>query len=318
MSFIECRISISSLRVGGCWATPVATLEKEVVVVVVAAAAAAGGGTSSLKLFAPLLPHVLQDVLGKLKVHHYGKGEDIFLQGSNPDGLYIVDKGRCEVIQTAYGHTKTLSVLESGNYFGEQALLNGSKRKASVRALDEGTICHVLLAPDFHRLLKPLQGLIKRQSVTRLLQGCFIFEQLSDGELQTIADHTTTMEFEAGQYILREGQEGMSFFIIQSGFAKVSTTKGGKEELATLFPNDWFGEGALLFESRQRTADVVALSDLKLLSLGRQHFMHLMSASVLSRLRAVYAARQTQGSAARKASATVMGRRLLMTGRVQE
>jgi len=84
------------------------------------------------------------------------------------------------------------------------------------------------------------------------------------------------MRFAAGQEIVREGQPGSRFYIINSGSVEVVRRNGDREEiLATLGPGRYFGEIALLNNS-VRTATVRAVEDASLLSIARKDFKVLV------------------------------------------
>jgi len=99
-----------------------------------------------------------------------------------------------------------------------------------------------------------------------------LFESLSKRHLKKIAGLTSTVEYNAGDTVIQEGEPGDSFFVTVSGQAKVVT--GGKT-LHRLIPGDHFGEISLL-DGRPRSASVVAETPLSLLRLTRTSFLRLV------------------------------------------
>lgn len=84
------------------------------------------------------------------------------------------------------------------------------------------------------------------------------------------------MRFAAGQDIIRQGQPGSRFYIINAGTVEVVRNSGdGEVRLATLGPGKYFGEIALLTDS-MRTATVRALEDTSVLSIPRKDFKVLV------------------------------------------
>ncbi len=65
----------------------------------------------------------------------YNVGEPIFLQGDQPDGVYVLDEGFCSVEVEGLGTLATLS--DEGSVFGELALFLDDVRSATVRAQSE-------------------------------------------------------------------------------------------------------------------------------------------------------------------------------------
>jgi NADH dehydrogenase len=84
------------------------------------------------------------------------------------------------------------------------------------------------------------------------------------------------LRFSAGQEIIREGEPGSRFYIVNTGRVEVvRRTAQGEEVLATLGPGKYFGEVALLKDSL-RTATVRAAEDTSVLSIARKDFRILV------------------------------------------
>ena len=81
-----------------------------------------------------------------------------------------------------------------------------------------------------------------------------------------------TQEFVEGQKVVVEGDPGDLFYIIKEG-SVLCTSKG--VELRRMSRGDFFGEQALLYNT-ERTATVTATTATQLLSLGRDHLVHLL------------------------------------------
>jgi CRP-like cAMP-binding protein len=89
-----------------------------------------------------------------------------------------------------------------------------------------------------------------------------------------------TMRFQAGDVVIRQGDEPDRFYIIANGEVDVMrhTAEGADVHLATLGRGEIFGEIGLLEETR-RTADVRAHSDVEVLALDWRDFKDLLDAS---------------------------------------
>ncbi len=130
-------------------------------------------------------------------------------------------------------------------------------------------------------------------SVRHLLNSrMFNAEQLRNGPLAHVpmANIGALLErFEAvvvwaGDVIIREGDEGDYYYLIDSGRAEVTRHVGGVEVLlAELKAGDVFGEEALISGAR-RNATITMKSNGVLLRLGRQDFMALMQEPLLHRI----------------------------------
>jgi CRP/FNR family cyclic AMP-dependent transcriptional regulator len=81
-----------------------------------------------------------------------------------------------------------------------------------------------------------------------------LFRGCSEESLRRVADATGEVEFEAGRYIVQQGQIGNGLYIVVAGTARVVR---GDEVLAHLGAGDFFGELAVI-DQMPRMASVVA------------------------------------------------------------
>ena len=93
---------------------------------------------------------------------------------------------------------------------------------------------------------------------TDLLERIPLFSDLEHRDLEQIAGSMKQRRFSPGETIAAEGEQGVGFFVIEDGHAKV-TVHG--EDRRTLGPGDYFGEVALI-SGADRTATVTADGDL--------------------------------------------------------
>ena len=82
-------------------------------------------------------------------------GEVVIDQGAAGDYYYVVQKGRCEVSRIALpgGEPVVLASLDEGQGFGEEALVSGGARNASVTMSTDGTLMRISKR-DFDELIK--------------------------------------------------------------------------------------------------------------------------------------------------------------------
>ncbi len=110
------------------------------------------------RLFEGINPEVLGNIASDVNVRRLREGEVIFREGDPGDSLYLVGKGSVKISKTGRGgKQETLGFIDSGNFFGEMALLDGQPRSAMATAVEatvlgsvtEGTFQHILeLAPS--------------------------------------------------------------------------------------------------------------------------------------------------------------------------
>jgi CRP/FNR family transcriptional regulator, cyclic AMP receptor protein len=107
-----------------------------------------------------------------------------------------------------------------------------------------------------------------------LLAQVPLFSHLSRRQLKRLADSATEERYMEGARIVRQGEEGDSFFIIVEGQARVANRSG--KTLNELLPGDFFGEISLL-DGGVRTATVVSETPMRMLVLKRNAFRKIVS-----------------------------------------
>ena len=111
-----------------------------------------------------------------------------------------------------------------------------------------------------------------------LLKGVDLFSALDDQQVETIAAMVIEKSFRKGDIILMEDDDSnQSLFIIAKGEVKVVlTAEDGREAiLASLKEGDFFGEMALL-EALPRTADALAITDVKVVAINGSRFDEML------------------------------------------
>jgi CRP/FNR family cyclic AMP-dependent transcriptional regulator len=106
-------------------------------------------------------------------------------------------------------------------------------------------------------------------SIAESLANVPIFRDLPRRAMERLERIARERSFKAGDEILKEGDEGVGFFLITAG--KVAVTRGAAA-LATLKTGDYFGEMALL-DNHRRSATVKATEPTVCLALLRSDFV---------------------------------------------
>ncbi len=68
----------------------------------------------------------------------YRDGEDIVKQGEIGDCMYIIQQGMADVIRTENGEATVVDTMQSGELFGEMAIVEHTVRSSTVKA--RGTV----------------------------------------------------------------------------------------------------------------------------------------------------------------------------------
>jgi MFS family permease len=117
--------------------------------------------------------------------------------------------------------------------------------------------------------LKAMNETLREPEGLVLLRQVPLFAPLELKSLERVAQQLVRVEVPAGDVLIREGDEGDRFYVIQSG-QLTATFKG--DVLSQMGPGDPFGEIALLRDV-PRTATVTADVDSVLLALDRAAFL---------------------------------------------
>ena len=88
-------------------------------------------------LFSDLPADVVRELIDKARMHSYEKDAVIVEQGEEGDAFYLIWSGHVRVVRRdGSGQDRTLAYVAEGDYFGEIALVERSRRTASVIAND--------------------------------------------------------------------------------------------------------------------------------------------------------------------------------------
>jgi CRP-like cAMP-binding protein/rhodanese-related sulfurtransferase len=108
----------------------------------------------TLQPFALLDPDKMDALTDKLEEMKYDAGENIIIQGETGDKYYIIKSGKVAVLKKMLtDEPEYVATLEEGCGFGEEALIDNSKRNATVTAIDK-TVVWTLCKSDFDAILK--------------------------------------------------------------------------------------------------------------------------------------------------------------------
>jgi CRP-like cAMP-binding protein len=119
-----------------------------------------------------------------------------------------------------------------------------------------------------------MRGSIARHDPkAELLRKVPLFAACSTKELKRIAAIADELTIREGKVLTRQGGPGREMFVLLDGTVKVE--RNG-EQVNTLGPGDFLGEGALLL-GKPRNATITATSPLRLLVISDSNFKQLLS-----------------------------------------
>jgi CRP-like cAMP-binding protein len=243
----------------------------------------------TIPLFAGLPPDVLSKVGQRLVLQHYPQGELVFSVGDPGDSLYVIESGEVKLASETSGGDATVAWLESGEGFGDMALLTGKTRSVKAQAMTD-TNLWVLYKNDYddlmvehpaisvalgkvlsERLAEGFREAQPRATPTRMRELPLLAD-LAEAELEDVSRRLQSVERTSGELLFSQGDPGDRLYLIESGKVEVSTTtpEGGTSS-SILGAGDVVGETALL-TGKPRVATARAASDLQLWALEKDDF----------------------------------------------
>ena len=252
-------------------------------------------------------PARLRELLDYCQVETVPEGNDPFrTHGLEGQSVYLVD-GEIELVYQDGNRV----VINAQSEWAKHPLGKRQPDIVAARALRESQLLRVddeLLdrmvtldqisrhdpQANVHAAPQLAAGEAEAQTNVRHLLNSRMFnaEQLRNGPLAHVpmANIGTLLQrFEAvvvwaGDVVIREGDEGDYYYLIDSGRAEVTRHVGGVDVLlAELKAGDMFGEEALI-SGATRNATITMKSNGVLLRLGRQDFLELMQEPLLHRI----------------------------------
>lgn len=231
-------------------------------------------------LLKPLNDNMITKAATAMTEKSFEDGDYIIRQGDPGEEFFVIKEGsvRCTSSKDG-GEEIDLITLDAGTYFGEMALMLDEPRHANCISKGPCT-CYVLSREDFESLIGSMQNItqtLAMQMRTRILKSVPLLALLTDEELLAVSDAMRVQIFGPGDTIIRQGNTGERFYIINDGEVVVTIQHGsGKpKELTRLSTQEYFGERALITQE-PRKATISAVTEVECLVLDRISFQKLI------------------------------------------
>ena len=230
-------------------------------------------------IFSSLDKNEIEIVINAMEEKKFKIDEKVITQGEDGDCLYIVETGSLSCFKVLDNNeNKFLCNYGPGDAFGELALLYNCPRAASIICSSDECILWALDRETFNQIVKTAAQ-NKRDKYEKFLKKVDILSTIDTYELGKICDSLKAGVFKKDDYIIKEGEMGDVFYILEEGkcIATKTLEPGKPEEIINeLKEGDYFGERALL-RGEPRYANIVVVSDIaKVISLDRLSFNRLL------------------------------------------
>ncbi len=217
-------------------------------------------------------------VVDALEEKRYTNGQEIIKQGEDGSELFLVESGVLSCYKLFKGNNQPtfLKKYEAGDAFGELALLYNAPRAATIVA-DNDCLLWALDRETFNHIVKD-SSRNRREKYEHFLTQVKILESMEPYERSVLSDAFVEENFKAGDFIIRVGEEGNKFYLVEDGELVATKAVAAHEEEKEVMhykAGDYFGERALL-KNEPRAANIVAKTDVKVVSVDRHSFKRLM------------------------------------------
>ncbi|XP_041324257.1 cGMP-dependent protein kinase 2 isoform X3 [Pyrgilauda ruficollis] len=201
-----------------------------------------------------LEPHQTRDMVECMYERTFQQGSYIIRQGEPGNHIFVLKEGSLEVFQ----QNKLLSSIPVWTAFGELAILYNCTRTASVKAITN--VKTWALDREVFQNIMRVTAQTRQEQYRNFLRSVSLLKNLPEDKLTKIMDCLEVEYYDKGDYVIREGEEGNTFFIIAKGKVIVtqSTTDHSQPQVIKyLHKGDYFGEKALVSDD-VRSANIIA------------------------------------------------------------
>jgi len=157
----------------------------------------------------------VKEIIMYMFLKKFKEGEFIVREGESGNALFVVNQGSLQVRQ---GEKILGGPMKPGVLFGELAILYNCTRTASVKALEDVEVWSI--ERQVFQSVMQRTGNQRRDEHYQFLKSAPIFKGLDTEKLYKITEVCEEESFQEGEYIIREGERGDSFFILKEGKTK--------------------------------------------------------------------------------------------------
>ena len=240
-------------------------------------------------LFMSVEPELIAAIAQQLEYRFYANGEIVLHKGEPGDGLYLVMRGRLQVISHRQdGTVVCLRNVEVGESVGELALLTGERSTTTVYAVGEAELAWIalyqfdLLAQRYLGAMRQIsQVMVQHLQQTQLdlaLHMGELFDQLDEPALRALRAELELVVLHGGEVVIRQGEPSDALYVVLNGLVRVVLEQGDGRwsKLYDLRRGQTVGEIGIL-TGKPRTATVYAVRDSLLARLSRTGFERLLA-----------------------------------------
>lgn len=232
--------------------------------------------TKALKnhyLFSSLDQGEIDEMIDVMTMVTIQAGEPVITQGATGNCFFILESGMCDIVVDG----QLVGKYNNGDAFGELALLYNCPRAATILATT-GCILWSVERTMFRKIMATTASATQLARVN-FLKNVELLQRLSNNQLQKVAAALKLQRFNDGEYIIRQGEDGNTFYIIVEGKVRCTSRSASpdavEKELMVLYRGNYFGEMALMLHE-PRQANCIAVGSVDCYVMDRTQFTKLL------------------------------------------
>ncbi len=188
------------------------------------------------------------EIIKQMSLCEVQEGAYVCKQGTMGFYFFIIKEGNFNVEINNH----VLKTLNTGESFGELALIHGANRSASIKSLSKSLV-YVMERKHFRKIVDHIR-MINYEENKKFITSIPILNGMDNDLKAVLANNLIKEYYDPGQYIVREGEDANCMFIVKDG--TVTCSKEGRI-VRSLNKGDHFGEVSILTGGK-RTLDVIA------------------------------------------------------------
>ena len=217
---------------------------------------------NELPILKPLDESCKLGIISQMKCYFVEAKEKIYQEGDAATNFFVVQSGKLEYESNG----SRLGLLKPGDYFGEAALFDNSNRPCSVRTLEK-SIMWGIDRLNYKKILEDHSAKESKETF-EFITSVPILSTLTPEQKSMIASLASIQCFAPDSVIIAQGEQGDTLHIVKEGTVKVVINGN---VLRTMSKGSFYGEQALI-QRCPRTANIIAVSQVKVLVIGRDLF----------------------------------------------
>ena len=172
---------------------------------------------NSITLFDILSADLKESLLHCLTSFNFASGEKIVNEGDPGNLLYIIKAGTVSCSQQG----KEIRRMEKGDYFGDQALLYGSVRTATVVALED-VVCLGLSSEELIKCFgTSIQQIIYKNSIKIAFEKHTLLKKLDKAQTDNVINFMQVKSFNKGEIVIPAASEKQEcLYVVVKGEVK--------------------------------------------------------------------------------------------------